>query len=142
MYLKSEKDSTIVLSEVSTPNPQLDRTLRPPAQTQLKLDVQCGCAGLAFNRKEIIFEPFAQSSSIVSKEELNPETVGLAVRNLIAIPVFDEHGNSIGVCEALNCDAGLYSVSGTKPLLTKLAKYISLLLYTNGLLIVRMCSER
>ena len=56
------------------------------------------------------------------------------VHSVIAVPIFDEMGDSVGVFECLNCDKSAFVNTATKPLLAKFAKYVSLLFYTNGLL--------
>ena len=128
LYVKSKDQDTIVLSEVSTTG---------LSGARVELDIKSGCAGLSFSSKDIVFEPFAQSSSSVSPQEVNPETIGTIVHSIIAVPMFDVTGESIGVFELLNCDKAHFSSPTTKGLLIKFAKYVSLLFYTNELLKVR-----
>ena len=89
---------------------------------------------MAFRSKDIVFEPFAQSSSTVSKQEVDAATIGTTVQSIIAVPLFDATGESIGVFEILNCEKGHFSSPSTKTILVKFAKYVSLLFYTNELL--------
>ncbi len=130
LYVKSATDDTIVLSEVSSGGSTVPTAPRG-------LDVKSGCAGLAFSSKEVVFEPFAQSSQNINKQEIDPEAVGTTVHSIIAVPIFDELGNSNGVFEILNSDKANFSSSSIKPLLYKFAKYVSLLFYTNTLLKVQ-----
>lgn len=125
MFTKSIHDKTVV-SEINN--------LGVTAKEGLSdFNINEGCAGLAFKSKEPIFEPFAQSSMTLSRQELDPEIFGTVVQNLIAIPIFDEDGESIGIFEALNCEKSIFS-AGIKPLLVKVSKFVSLLFYTNTLL--------
>ena len=133
LYVKSIHEDTIVLSEVSSNGIVTSNT----SQIPFEMDVKTGCAGLSFLSKEIVFEPFAQSSSNVSKQEMNPEFIGTIVHSIIAVPIFDESGNSVGVFEIINCEKQHFSSPTTKTLLSKFAKYISLLFYTNNLLKVK-----
>lgn len=127
LYLKSSQEDTILLSEVSSVG--IASNTIPT-----EIDINTGCAGLAFRNKELVFEPFAQSSQTLSKQETDPAIVGTTVQNVIAVPIFDEGGNSIGVFECINCEKSLFTGGTVKPLLVKFAKYVSLLFYTNGLL--------
>jgi len=96
-------------------------------------DLNKGCAGLAFRSKKLVFEPFAQNSKIIDKQEI--DHVGITVDTLIAAPIFDEHNNSIGVLEIINGDK-----EPSKEIIMKFAKYTSLLLHTNNLLKVFLLS--
>lgn len=127
MYIKSLEDNTVLVSQVTNETSQMK-------SESTNFDITTGCAGLAFKTKEPIFEPFAQSSEIVHKEELNPAIIGTIVQNLIAVPIFNEMGESIGVFEVINSQKSVFSTGSIKLLLMKFAKYFSLLLYTNGLL--------
>ena len=129
LYLKSANEDSVVLSEVSSTG---------PGTIPFELDIKNGCAGQAFANKEIVFEPFAQSSSNANKQETDPETMGTTVHSIIAVPIFDESGDSIGVFEIINCDKSFFTAPSTKQLLGKFAKYVSLLFYTNGLLKVNV----
>jgi hypothetical protein len=131
LYIRTQKD-IIVLSEVSAAGSKA---------THVELDIHSGCAGLSFRSKDIVFEPFAQSSSSVSPQEVNPEIVGTIVHNIIAVPMFDSTGESIGVFELLNCDKAHFSSSTAKSILGKFAKYVSLLFYTNDLLKVNTLNK-
>ena len=104
------------------------------SKEKVNFNINSGCAGLAFSSKEPVFEPFAQSSQVVSKEELDFNITGTVVQTIIAIPLFNETGNTVGVAEIINCDKTIFSASNTKNNLKKFSKYISLLFYTNGLL--------
>ena len=73
-------------------------------------DINIGCAGLALSTKSPVFEPFAQSSQTVSKQELDPALTGTIVQTIIAIPLFDEVGNAAGVFELFNCEKAVFSV--------------------------------
>jgi len=127
MYVKSSEDNTVLLSEVTNDT-------APMKSEPTNFDITRGCAGLAFKSKEPIFEPFAQSSEVVCKEELDSKIVGTIVENLIAVPVFNEVGSSIGVFEIINSQKSVFTNTNTKLLLSKFAKYFSLLFYTNNLL--------
>jgi hypothetical protein len=130
MYAKSLEDNTVLLSQVTNDT-------APMKSEATNFDITTGCAGLAFKSKEPVFEPFAQSSEVVCKEELDPKVVGTAVQNLIAVPVFNEVGDSIGVFEIINSQKAAFTNTSTRLLLSKFAKYFSLLFYTNNLLKVR-----
>ncbi len=127
LYVKSASEDTIVLSELSGAGAATTNVPR-------ELDLKSGCAGLAFSTKEVVFEPFAQSSQTINKREIDPALVGTTVHSIIAVPIFDELGNSIGVFEIVNSDKENFVSPSVKPLLAKFAKYVSLLFYTNDLL--------
>lgn len=93
-----------------------------------------GIAGIAFSSKDMVFEPNAQSSSNASQEEISKEFIGITVQNIIAVPLFNSVGESIGVYEILNSDPSFFQSPNLRPMLMKFAKYISLLFYTNELL--------
>ena len=97
-------------------------------------DINIGCAGLAFKTKEPIFEPCAQSSQLVSKQEIDPNIIGITVNTIIAAPIFDELGNSMGVFEVINCDKSNFTSHSIQSTIKKFSKYVSLLFYTNILL--------
>jgi len=97
-----------------------------------EFDLTSGCAGVALSTKQPILEPFAQSSTLTTKQEIN--VTNIIVSNVIAVPIFDEHKNSIGVFEAFNSIKSAFTTNTTKELLMKFSRCISLLLYTNGLL--------
>jgi len=101
---------------------------------EINFNINKGCAGLAFRSKEPVFEPFAQSSELLSPEELDPSLTGTIVQTIIALPLFDEAGNSNGVIEILNSDQSVFTSTTTKAILQRFSKYISLLFYTNELL--------
>lgn len=127
MYVKSLEDSTVLLSQVTN-------DAAPMKSERSNFDIATGCAGLAFKTKQPVFEPFAQSSEVLRREELDPAIVGTVVQNLIAVPVFDERGNSTGVFEVINSKKEIFTTASTRSLLLKFAKYFSLILYTNQLL--------
>ena len=52
----------------------------------------------------------------------------------MSFPIFDDKGNSNGAIEVLNSKKSNFTSEDTKPLLTRFAKYISLLFYTSDLL--------
>lgn len=81
-----------------------------------------------------MFEPFAQSSELLSREELDPVLTGTVVQTVIALPIFDEAGESSGVVEILNCEQEVFTSPSVKAVLQRFSKYISLLFYTSELL--------
>ena len=128
VYMKSMTDNSISVSEINSTGIECKGIHN-------KFRLNSGCAGLAFKTKETIFEAFAQSSSRVDKYEIDPSVLGITVKNIIAAPIFNEEKNSIGVFEALNNDNSVFTTS-TKSLLDRFSKFISLLFYTNNLLMV------
>lgn len=105
--------------------------------TIVKMNIKTGCAGLSLRSKEVVFESSPQTSNKVSKEEINENIIGAVVKNLIAVPMFNESENAIGVFELINTDPTCFSSDTTKKTLTKIGKYVSLLFYTSRLLKVK-----
>jgi hypothetical protein len=131
--MKSSKDS-IAISEITSKGVKLSKS-------NTEFNFNTGCAGIAFKTKEPVFEPFAQSSNKLSQHEIDTKVLRTVVQNIIAVPIFDEEENSIGVFEAINSDRTIFSET-KKPLLLRFAKYISLIYYTNTLLMVILCMMR
>ena len=102
MYVKSSRDNTIMISEVTT-----EGIVKNNMNT--KFDITIGCAGKAFITKAPAFEPSVKNSVIVSKDECNEKIVGTTVQSLIAVPIFNEHGDSIGVFEIINCNKEVFT---------------------------------
>ena len=90
-----------------------------------------GCAGISYSTKEPVMEPSVDTSKMVSNEELHAMD---NVKNLIAVPIINEDGNSIGIFELFNCEQSFFESPNTKSLLMRFSKFVSLLFYTNGLL--------
>jgi len=127
-------DNSISISEITSKGVKLSKS-------STDFNFNTGCAGIAFKTKEPVFEPFAQSSNRLSKHEIDEEVLRIVVQNIIAVPIFDEEENSIGVFEVVNSDRTAFS-EDKKPLLLRFAKYISLIYYTNTLLMVTRYIQR
>ncbi|MDR3548369.1 MAG: GAF domain-containing protein [Candidatus Pacebacteria bacterium] len=123
-----QKDESVV-SELTATNAGIAEDM------SIKLNLEEGLCGEAFKSRQILVEPFAQSSSIISKQESDAQLLGVTVHNLIAAPIFGPDERSIGVFELYNCDKSLLAnLPRCISVLGKFAKYISLLFYTNMLL--------
>lgn len=126
--MKSANTNVIVISEINNVGITTNSISN-------KFNINSGCAGLAFKKKTVIFEPFAQSSSIISEQELDSKILGVVVQNVIAVPIFEVNGDAIGVLEAINSNKSAF-MPDNKLLLEKFTKYVSLLFYTNSLMLV------
>jgi len=111
----------------------LEATAYGLCSTTSNYDMNVGCAGIAFRIKTPIFESNTKLKSSLYNN------YPIAVRNAIAIPIFDEDMNSIGVIEILNSEKAAFTQK-LNALLQKCAKYISLLLHTSELFRVILMS--
>jgi hypothetical protein len=65
--------------------------------------------------------------------------MGINVHNIIAVPIIDSQKNSIGVLELFNSSYDNFDSTHTRSQLGRYSRYISLLIYSEELLEVRIC---
>lgn len=126
MHIKQSDSEEVLLSEITSSGVLTDMVK--------DFDITSGCAGIAFRTKEPVLEPFVQSSKVFTKQEISAYSNSLIIDNAVAVPVFSEDANCIGVFEAFNCAKSVFTIGSTRSLLMKFSRFISLLLYTNSLL--------
>ena len=127
VYIKISNKNEVLLSEITSSGISTTNIIN-------NFDINAGCAGMAFKDKEIVFEPFAQSSEFLTRQELTTGNDSIIINNIVAVPIINEFGNSIGVFEAFNSRKSIFTDNTSKLLLLRFSRYISLLMYTNGLL--------
>ena len=117
MFVKSPYDGTNLVSEITSTGMH---------KVKRKFDINNGCIGSAYKTKQIVIE------EKINNANPNYKNYPKSIRNSIAVPIFNEQKNIIGVFEILNSQKSAFD-SSTNTLLAKFSKYISLLFYTNGL---------